>query len=72
MIWEFEKIKGFKIDEINISTLVGKRQRGEVLVLLKDKAGLTYKEISRDFDIFGDLKFSSLREIYRNKKRRGI
>jgi hypothetical protein len=42
-----------------------------LLVLLKDKAGLTYKEISRDFDIFGDLTFSSLREINRNMKRRG-
>ena len=69
VIWEFEKIKGLKIDEINTHTLAGKRQRGELLVLIKDKAGLTYKEISRDVDIFGDLKFSSLREIYRNMKR---
>ncbi len=72
VIWEFEKIKGLKIGEINISILFGKRQPGELLVLLKDKTGLTYKEISRDLDIFGGLKFSSLREIYRNMKRRGI
>jgi hypothetical protein len=44
----------------------------KLLVFLKDKAGLTYKEISGDFDIFGDLRFSSLREIYRNMKRRGF
>jgi hypothetical protein len=31
-----------------------------LLVLLKDKAGLTYKEISRDFDIFGVEKISSV------------
>jgi len=41
-------------------------------VLLRERTGLTYKEISRDFDIFGDLKFSSLREVYRNMKKRGI
>jgi hypothetical protein len=52
-------------------TLEGKRQRGELLVLLKDRAGLKYKEIG-EFDIFGDLKLGSLREIYRNMKRRGI
>jgi hypothetical protein len=69
VIYEFEKIKGLKIEEINIRTLAGKRQRGELLVLIKDKAGLTYKETNRDVDIFGELKFSSLREIYRNMKR---
>ena len=35
VIWEFEKIKGFKIDEINILTLSGKRQRGELLEELR-------------------------------------
>jgi hypothetical protein len=29
VIGEFEKIKGLKIDEVNIHTFVGKRQRGE-------------------------------------------
>jgi hypothetical protein len=71
VIWEFEKIKGVKIDDIAPHTLEGKRQRGELLVLLKDRAGLKYKEIG-EFDIFGDLKLSFLREIYRNMKRRGI
>ena len=70
VIWEFEKIKGIQIEEIDISTLEGKRQRGELLVLLKDQAGLTYKEIGK-FDIFGYLKFNSLRGIYRNMKRKG-
>jgi hypothetical protein len=71
VIWEFEKIKGLKMEEIDITTLEGKRQRGELLVLLKDKGGLTYKEI-REIDIFGDLRFNSLRGIYRNMKSKSI
>jgi len=67
VIWEFEKIKGLRMEEIDITSLEGKRQRGELLVLLKDKGGLTYKEI-REIDIFGDLKYDSLRGIYRNMK----
>jgi hypothetical protein len=50
-------------------TLEGKKHRGELLVLLKDVAGITYKEIS-EFDIFGDLRFNSLRGIYRSVKRK--
>jgi hypothetical protein len=40
-----------------------------LLVLLKEKAGLTYKEIS-GFDIFGDLKLGSPGRIYKNMKSR--
>jgi REP element-mobilizing transposase RayT len=69
VIWEFEKKKGVRVDDIDTSTYEGKRNRGELLVLLKDKAGLTYKEISF-LDIFGDLNFNSLRGIYRNVKKR--
>jgi len=71
VIWEFEKIKGIKIDDIDISTKEGTRQRGDLLVMLKENGGLTYKEVS-EFDIFEDIKMDSLRSIYRNaKKRRG-
>ena len=60
-----------KVDEIDTTTINGKRQRGTLLVLLKDKAGLTYKEIS-GVDIFGDLdlKIGSLGRIYKNMKSR--
>jgi len=70
VIQEFENIKGIKIEVIDLSSLKGKRLRGELLVFLKDRGGLTYKEISRDFDIFLDLRFSSLRELYRSTKKR--
>jgi hypothetical protein len=53
VVWEFEKIKGLRMEEIDITSLEGKRQRGELLVLLKDKGGLTYKEI-REIDIYGE------------------
>ena len=71
VIWEFEKIKAIKIDAIDISTKEGPRHRGDLLSMLKENGGLTYKEIS-EFDIFEDIKMDSLRSIYRNaKKRRG-
>ncbi|MCK4765234.1 MAG: transposase [Candidatus Aminicenantes bacterium] len=69
VIWEFEKQEGLKIDEINVTTHPGKHRRGDLLVMLKDKAGLTYKEISK-FEIFGDIQLVSLRSMYRNVRKR--
>jgi hypothetical protein len=43
--------------------------RVELLVLLKDKAGLKYKEIS-GISVFSNLSFSSLRELYRRTRRK--
>jgi len=37
--------------------------------LLKDEAGLKYREIS-EIDIFSDMSFSSLRRLYRISKER--
>jgi hypothetical protein len=45
-----------------------KRLRGELLVQLKDRAGLKYKEIA-EMDIFARLSFTSLGSIYRNIKK---
>jgi REP element-mobilizing transposase RayT len=69
VIWEFEKIKGIKIEDIDVFTKKGARQRGDLIVMLKENGGLTYKEIS-EFDIFEDIKMDSLRSIYRNAKKR--
>ena len=44
--------------------------RAKLLVLLKDYAGLTYKEIS-EYYVFEDIRMNSLRSIYRNAKKRG-
>jgi REP element-mobilizing transposase RayT len=70
VIWEFEKLKKIIIDDIDVTTQNGKRQRGELLVRLKDGAGLTYKEISQ-FDVFCDVHLDTLRDIYRRIKAKG-
>jgi hypothetical protein len=62
-------MRGIKIDQIDTGTWEGKRLRGELLILLKDKAGLKYREIN-DIVIFSDLSFSSLRRLYRISKER--
>ena len=69
VIWEFERMKSISIDDIPVDTYEGKRLRGELLVHLKDRAGLQYSEIIK-FDIFDDLKYTSLSPIYRNTKKR--
>jgi len=69
VIFEFEKKHGFKIDNIPIQTHQGKRLRGELLVHLKDRAGLYYREIAQ-MDIFGDLKRNSLGSIYKLYKKK--
>ena len=50
---------------MDTGTLDGKRVRAELLVHLKERAGLKYREIA-EFDIFGDLGLSGLRAIYKN------
>ena len=65
VIWEFERGKRLNIDKVDTGTLEGKRVRAELLVYLKERAGLKYREIA-EFDIFGDLGLSGLRAIYKN------
>jgi hypothetical protein len=47
----------------------GQRLRGELLLNLKEGAGLSYKEIA-EIEIFKNLKFSTLRSMYRNMKQK--
>jgi len=68
VLGEFERMNGVKIWDINTTTFKGKRLRGELLVQLKDRAGLKYKEIA-EMDIFSRLSFTSLGSIYRNIKK---
>jgi hypothetical protein len=69
VFWEFESMREIKVDGIDTGTWEGKRLRGELLILLKDKAGLKSREIS-EIDIFSDLSFSSLGRLYRISKER--
>jgi len=71
VINDFEKQKGVEIKEIKTNTEEGKLLRNKLLVLLKDKAGLTYSEITQ-YQPFQELKYSSLGQLYkRTKKRKG-
>jgi len=64
LLRDFEKEKGIKLDEVNLSTYSGKRIRAELLVKLKDEGGLTYKEIS-EIEYYKDLQLSSLGKTYK-------
>jgi hypothetical protein len=68
VLWEFKNIHGVNFEEIETGTWSGKRLRGELLVLLKDKAGLKYKDIN-EINVFSNLSFSSLRSLYRRAKK---
>jgi REP element-mobilizing transposase RayT len=69
VIYEFEKRIGKKIAEIDTTTLPGKRQRGELLVYLRDLCGLKYSQVA-EFEYFRDLKFNSLGNLYGSTKKR--
>ena len=69
IIQEFQIRHALDIYEIDINSREGQRIRGELLVNLKEKAGLKYKEIA-EIEIFNNLSFASLRSIYRAMKKR--
>ena len=64
IIEKFEKERKINIRNINPNTIEGKKLRAELLVSLKDKAGLTYKEII-EYPLFRPLKYSSLGQLYK-------
>lgn len=67
VFYEFKNMHGIEIDEIDITTYTGKRLRGELLVHLKERAGLRYREII-EIPLFGDVQMNSLGRIYKNAK----
>jgi REP element-mobilizing transposase RayT len=68
VIFEFERKHKSKTEQIDIGTHVGKRLRAELLVRLRDQAGMKYSEIV-ELPMFADLKFRSLGHIYKNAKK---
>ncbi|MFC2140911.1 hypothetical protein ACFLQP_01260 [Acidobacteriota bacterium] len=71
IIQEFQTRNDIDIHEIDTRSREGQRLRGELLVKLKEGAGLNYKEIA-GIEIFKNLKFSTLRSMYRNKKKQRL
>ncbi|MEA1912755.1 MAG: transposase [candidate division WOR-3 bacterium] len=71
VIEKFEQEKGIKITGIRVDTFEGKNLRSELMVRLKDIAGLKYKEIMK-YSPFRPLKYSSLGKLYKRAKDRLI
>jgi hypothetical protein len=69
VIQEFQIRNDIDIYAIDTRSRKGQRLRGELLVNLKEGAGLSYKEIA-GIEIFKNLKFSTLRSMYRNMKQK--
>jgi len=69
VIEEFEEKKEIKIPQIDVNSLEGKKLRSELLVYLKDKAGLKYSKII-EYPLFQTLKLSSLGITYKRAKKR--
>ena len=67
ILFEFKRKHKIEAFDIHTKSYEGKRLRGELLVDLRDNAGLTYGEITK-IPIFSDLKISSLGWIYKNAK----
>lgn len=71
VIQEFERTKDVKIEDIATGTWQGKRLRTELLVRLRDLAGLKFREII-ELPVFSDLQYLSLSRLYQNfKKKQG-
>lgn len=68
VVCEFERKAGMRVEKIDTRTYRGKTLRRELLVLLKEMAGLTYAEIAQ-MDIFSNLQAGSLRSIYRSGRK---
>lgn len=69
VIQEFQTRNDIDIYAIDTRSRKGQRLRGELLLNLKEGAGLSYKEIA-EIEIFKNLKFSTLRSMYRNMKQK--
>lgn len=70
LIRDFEKRKQVRIEKIDPGTRIGRRLREELMIMLKDKAGLTYSRIA-EYAPFQSLKYSSLGKLYIRAKGRG-
>jgi REP element-mobilizing transposase RayT len=65
VVREFERMTGMRMEEMDTGTYPGKILRRKLLVLLKERAGITYAEIAK-MDLFSDLQAGSLRSIFRS------
>ncbi len=69
VVHAFELKHGIAINELDYTNRTGKILRAELLVSLKDEAGMTYAQIVC-LPVFQTLKYSSLAQIYKRAKSR--
>ncbi|MBN2323559.1 MAG: transposase [Spirochaetes bacterium] len=67
VIRTFERTKGITLEGIRLNTLQGKKLRSELLLQLRDKAGLSFKIIG-GHPFFQSVKYSSLAKIYQRAR----
>lgn len=67
VIREYEGLKGISVETIDTGTLAGKRLRSELLVKLKEEAGMRYGEIL-ELRLFRDIKYNSIATLYNRFK----
>ena len=67
--WELERAYKVKFDGLDYGALAGKRLRRELLVRLKELAGLTYREIAQ-LPEFSGIKQYSLSKLYSDARER--
>ena len=67
---EFEQKHGVLPEDLDSKTFAGKRLRAELLVNLKERAGLRYVDIIR-LDAFAGIAINSLGAIYHREKKKG-
>ena len=66
---EFERMHGVKLSQLDIGCFGGKRLRAELLVYLKERAGLRYRELA-EMDLYADLSINSLGVIYHRARKK--
>jgi len=70
LIRDFEKRNHLRIEKIDARTRIGRRLRAELMIMLKDNAGLTYSRIA-EYKPFQSLKYSTLGKLYISAKTKG-
>ncbi len=68
IIGEFEKMHRIEAGQLDVTTHAGKKLRAELLVHLKDRSGMTYREIVK-LEPFADLQMSGLGTLYQRSKK---
>ena len=65
---KFEQMHEIDLDKIDLDSRQGQKLRRELLLQLKDRGGLKYREIAR-LPEFANVRMNSLGSMYRREKK---